>query len=62
MLKQIKGSISNALFQGKKKQFAFLLGMGIGYLQYRFFGDLLTSRAQQYDRSTQIISNLLLGV
>ena len=54
--------IKRTLLSGKRRHFALTLGLGYGYLQYKFFDDLLTSRANTFDRSITSMSKILSDV
>ena len=55
MLNRIKAGFVS----GKRRHFSFMLGIGVGYLQYRFFHDLFTNRAEMFDRSSALVTKLL---
>ena len=55
-------SVKTFMLSGKRSHFAFVVGLGYGYLQYRFLEDLFTARANMFDRSSEVISKLLTEV
>jgi len=62
ILKKVGSRIGSTLFEGKRRHFAFLLGLGYGYLQYKFFDDLLMHRAKLYDSNLESMSKILNNV